>query len=104
MVRADWLPAPPTGHSIDWYHLKGQVDEITIWQDELQPDQIAELVDMLPVPGDVDRDGDVDVFDLAIVAAGWLTDDSEADINGTGQVDLVDMGILSESWQVGVAE
>ncbi len=92
----DWLPQALHPH--DWYFLDGVIDEITIWQDELQPDQIAALAAMLPVAGDLNGDGLVDAADLRIIAEGWLTDDPDADINGSGNVDLVDFTILSQTW------
>ncbi|MBE0536493.1 MAG: hypothetical protein IH624_12575 [Phycisphaerae bacterium] len=93
---SDWLTQALHPH--DWYRLEGLIDEITIWQDELQPDQIAAMVAMLPVVGDLNEDGQVDFEDLAMMAEGWLTDDPAADVNRSGAVDMVDFGLLSERW------
>ncbi len=87
------------GHGTDAQrYLAGKIDEFSIWTDELQPDQISALVDLLPIAGDVDGNGSVGIEDLLIIAASWTSDDPQADINGSGRVDMVDFGIVSEDW------
>jgi len=87
------------GHgTVQQRYLAGQIDEFSIWSDELQPDQIAALVALIPNPADVDDSGSVDIDDLIIITAGWISDDPQADINGSGTVDMEDFGIVSENW------
>src|SRR5262249_40068663 len=55
------------------------------------------------VPGAADIDGDVDVNDLALLAANWHTpgDFVHGDFNFDGFVDETDLGILALNWQTG---
>ena len=55
------------------------------------------------VPGDIDEDGDVDMFDLAILFGNWLLEgddiiDRRADINNDGIVNFKDYAILAKFW------
>jgi hypothetical protein len=52
-------------------YFSGKIDEFTIWDGALTPTQIEQLIESLPVPGDISDDGDVNFEDLAILAAGW---------------------------------
>jgi endoglucanase len=58
------------------------------------------------VPGDFDRDGDVDFADLAILTEEWLhTGAQSADIypiGGDGVVNVLDFAVFANDWQVGV--
>jgi hypothetical protein len=82
----------------DWMHLAGDIDEFTIWQNVLQPDQIQAMASLIPPLGDVNADGSVNLADLAIVANGWLTAEVPADIDRSGRVDMEDFDILSQDW------
>ncbi|MBN1817117.1 MAG: laminin G domain-containing protein [Sedimentisphaerales bacterium] len=93
-----WLTDWATTQPAERLHLDGQIDEFTIWQGVLQPDQIAALADLLPIAGDVDGDGDVDMADLLILTGSWLTNDVPADINQSGRVDYEDFGQIAEDW------
>jgi hypothetical protein len=48
------------------------------------------------VPGDLDRDGDVDAADLALLLSAW--GESAGDINGDGTSDATDLSILLGAW------
>lgn len=56
------------------------------------------------VVGDVDGDGDVDLSDLGILLAAWLSEPGDpnwypgADLDGDGDVDQSDLGILMGDW------
>jgi hypothetical protein len=60
-----------------------------------------------PVPffvlaGDADRDRDVDVNDLGILATNWQQSPrtfSQGDFDFSGTVDVNDLGILATRWQ-----
>jgi hypothetical protein len=58
----------------------------------------------IPLPGDADLDGDVDVNDLGILAtnwqgvAGWIG----GDFDFNGLVNVSDLGLLATNWQAGV--
>jgi hypothetical protein len=51
-------------------------------------------------PGDFEPDGDVDYYDLAVLAAEWLYDSGEliADLNGDDVVNFTDFAILTKNW------
>lgn len=53
-----------------------------------------------PKPGDVDRDGDVDIFDLSALISLWKTSEERADFNNNGTVDIYDLSILLANWGV----
>jgi len=51
-------------------------------------------------PGDFEPDGDVDYYDLAVLAVEWLYDSGEliADLNGDDVVNFTDFAILTGNW------
>lgn len=54
-----------------------------------------------PIPGDFDRDGDVDIVDLNIVLVHWGKNGAtpeEGDLNGDTRVDLNDLGLLTSNF------
>jgi len=52
------------------------------------------------VPGDFEPDGDVDYYDLAVLAAQWLQNCGvlAADLDGDGTVNFFDFALLAEHW------
>jgi outer membrane protein assembly factor BamB len=62
------------------------------------------------MPGDLDFDNDVDMFDMSKLAAQWLAGSCDrlndwcggADQTGSGAVDLGDFAITAENWLAGV--
>jgi hypothetical protein len=50
------------------------------------------------LPGDVNGDGQVDIFDLTFIAARYGTNDPAADINGDGLVDIFDLVIVANNY------
>ncbi len=57
--------------------------------------------------GDMDTDGDLDLFDYAVLSAYWLRTDcvdpnwcEGADLNQDTKVDLIDLGIFLGNWKV----
>ena len=67
--------------------------DYTIWLDSISP---------VPIPGDADLDGKVDVFDLAILGNHYNLpgpwDWEHADFTGDGLVDVFDLGILGNNY------
>jgi hypothetical protein len=58
-----------------------------------------------PMPGDANRDGEVTIADLGILAGNWQQIDRswmQGDFNGDGVVNIADLGILAANWQAGV--
>jgi hypothetical protein len=62
--------------------------------------------DFFILAGDADRDRDVDVSDLGILATNWQQSPrtfSQGDFDYSGMVDVNDLGILATNWQQNVA-
>jgi hypothetical protein len=55
----------------------------------------------LPLPGDVNLDDKVDIFDINLVSAHWSETGSTADVNGDGHVDIFDVNFISTRWTAG---
>ncbi|MBI9018454.1 MAG: lamin tail domain-containing protein [Phycisphaerae bacterium] len=53
----------------------------------------------LMLPGDINDDNEVDLFDLELLAENWLTQNSSVNLVGTNLVDLRDFQILTDNWQ-----
>ena len=53
------------------------------------------------LPGDVNFDGVVDVFDLNIISTEWKTAGPSGDANHDGIVDLFDLTLVSTNWTHG---
>lgn len=56
------------------------------------------------IPGDCDGDGDVDLTDLALLAANWNATGAswdDGDFDADGDVDLTDLAILAGNWNQG---
>ncbi|MGE0615459.1 MAG: dockerin type I domain-containing protein [Bacteriovoracia bacterium] len=56
------------------------------------------VITVSPVPGDINRDGQVDATDNATFLASWGTTGGAADLNGDGRVDSRDLPILLGNW------
>jgi hypothetical protein len=61
---------------------------------------------LLTIPGDVNGDRKVDIFDIFVISAHWypgppegpLGYDANVDINGDGKIDIIDVDIASAHW------
>jgi T5SS/PEP-CTERM-associated repeat protein len=53
------------------------------------------------IPGDVNFDGAVNIFDLNLVSQHWGESDSAADANLDGAVDIFDINLISAHWTGG---
>jgi hypothetical protein len=64
---------------------------------------IARLTAILPIFGDANFDGQVDITDLGLLATHWQSaaDWSGGDFDHSGLVDITDLGILASNWQAG---
>lgn len=57
-----------------------------------------------PLPGDIDADGQVNVFDVFVIAESWNTQVGEAlynpaaDLDGDGVINVFDIFVLAENW------
>ncbi len=67
---------------------------------------ITSLSILVTIPGDVNGDRIVDIFDIGYISAHWYPGppigpsgyDANADINNDGAVDIFDIGITSAHW------
>jgi phosphodiesterase/alkaline phosphatase D-like protein len=65
---------------------------------------LEQSVDALHLPGDLNNDGQVDMFDLVILAGSWGLSQADADynpscdLNGDGTVNVIDLLTLAQSW------
>jgi len=64
------------------------------------------LLQFNKLPGDCDRDGDVDMYDFAVLGNHWrelsgMTWD-DGDFNGDEKVDFNDLSVQAEHWLIGV--
>jgi hypothetical protein len=48
--------------------------------------------------GDLNADGQINIFDLSILLSHWGTADATADINHDGTVNVFDLSILLSHW------
>ena len=94
----------------DWYN--GDLAEILVYNKQLTQAQMEEMLIHLNLkyklyysPGDFEPDKDVDVDDLAVLAAQWLSSGSDliADIHpseGDGVVNLADLAEFARHWMI----
>lgn len=87
-------------------HVRGMIDEFTIWDDALTQVEIDVLASVIPVRGDMDGDGDIEMDDLQAFAAQWLPIVGEeclggsvaGDFNGDCAVDFYDFTYIGKGW------
>ncbi len=103
------LPVPPTEIRLSSHHgVSGDGTAVHVtpmlwWGGEIRPTEYTSallrrlLLRTLPfleiVPGDIDRDGDVDQSDLGLLLIAYEINDG-GDIDGDGDTDQADLGLL----------
>lgn len=81
--------------------MNGMVDNFTLYKGVLTRSEIAALAEILPMEGDMDWNGTVDISDLMSFVADWLTPydlTSPSDFTGDGYVTLDDFAVVAENW------
>ena len=58
-------------------NFEGYIDAFTLWNGQLQATQVQQLAGQLPLQGDCDNSGDVDMDDLNQLATDWLSDNNQ---------------------------
>jgi hypothetical protein len=61
-------------------------------------EHVTAMLDTTLPPGDVNRDGMVNVFDVGIVSDFWDTSGPTGDANMDNWVDIFDVGVISDHW------
>jgi hypothetical protein len=56
------------------------------------------LLLLTQIPGDVNADGLVDIFDVNLVSSAWNGPGPTGDANGDGKVDIFDVNLISSNW------
>jgi len=75
-------------------YFNGTIDEVKIFSSALSAQEVSDLFNQGGTGGvsaDLDGDGDVDIFDLIIVAKNFGTSNSVADTDSNGIVDIFDV-------------
>jgi len=97
------------GYFYNWGMIKGEVADIRIYEGLLSASEIWSIYDAVnPLPGDVDGDGDVDIFDLFAVASAFGTVQGDAgynpdcDFDSDGDADINDLYTCGSNFGVGV--
>jgi hypothetical protein len=52
----------------------------------------------LPIPGDANMDGAVNIFDINLVSANWNGPPPDGDVNYDGMIDIFDINLISANW------
>jgi len=73
--------------------------------------EMLQVLAALPIPGDINLDGNVDLIDLEILINNWgVSDCSEpswcegADLDKNGQVNIDDLEIMLDNWLIGKSD
>ncbi|MBN2063430.1 MAG: discoidin domain-containing protein [Sedimentisphaerales bacterium] len=97
----DAAPAVTIAGILRWNLVNATVDDFSIYSGVLSRTEIADMLAKLPMDGDLDLSGIVDVADLGEFVEEWLaTNDNTnpADFTGDANVDLLDFAVLAENW------
>lgn len=52
----------------------------------------------LPLPGDLNRDCEINLEDVLIMAGQWLGESGTANLGGVDRIDMMDFAMLSQQW------
>jgi hypothetical protein len=95
-----------TGFSYGHYNISATVS-ISLGESNISNNFFTGEIVTVTIPGDVNCDGWVDIWDAAVISSHWypgppigpLGYDPNADINNDGNVDIMDVTILAANWQ-----
>ncbi len=81
-------------------HLPGRVDEVGIYDRALSAAEILAhfKAATMPLLGDANFDGVVDIFDINQVSSHWSEAGPAGDANFDGTVDIFDINLISSHW------
>ncbi|NVL92825.1 MAG: exo-alpha-sialidase [Desulfobacterales bacterium] len=95
-----------TGFSYGYYNISATVST-SLGETNLTNNSFTGDIVTVTIPGDVNCDGWVDIYDAAFISSHWypgppigpLGYDPNADINNDGNVDIVDVTLLAANWE-----
>jgi hypothetical protein len=106
-VHGNFIPPqrPCVGAAYDmsdntWHYLSGMIDEVRIYNEVLSPSEIESLVCFGWNPADLFADCKVDINDLELFVAAWLSHGTglPADFDGNQTVDIRDFAAFAAAW------
>lgn len=90
------------GGLVPWNHpVNATIDDFTLYNGVLTRSQILAMAEALPIDGDMDWNGTVDVYDLPLFVADWLVENDEtspSDFTSDRNVNLDDFAVFAENW------
>jgi hypothetical protein len=89
-----WSELAALGIGLGTYAVKVRVDDTFGGV----ADSLATSLTVSPLPGDVNLDANVDIFDVNLVSAHWDETGPTGDANGDGAVDIFDVNLISANW------
>ncbi len=109
LVQNDPNPAPTEDYSVSPANLEAELANmqqsgIAVETVNQALDEIKAQMSPVPptIPGDINGDSHVDIYDLSILSTNWQTlsgaTKAQGDLNGDGSVDIYDLSILSTNW------
>jgi len=94
-----------TGVAYDYYGIYALIAALP-GENDTTDNYLADGRVTVTIPGDVNGDRIVDIFDIGTISAHWYPGppigpsgfDTNADINNDGNIDIFDIGITSSHW------
>ncbi len=78
---------------------QGLIDDVRIYNRALESSEIKTLYKEQALRGDIEPDGDIDLYDFAVLAGFWQNPDGcSGDLTCDCTVDINDFLVLSEQW------
>ena len=110
MILGQQYDDAPLGNSAV-QDLDGYLDDFAVWSRTLTNQEIldiynggllgngiADLIGTVVLPGDVNFDGVVNIFDINLVSSHWGEGGPMGDANGDSTVNIFDINLISANW------
>ena len=80
-------------------HTSFTINNIVIDSQDIDLAKDPHFPERLPLyPGDINGDGQVNISDLTVLLAYWMSDNEYANLTGDGQVNVSDLSLLVQNW------